>query len=296
MKLIVAMILTFTCVIARPALIGRAQLFRSRTIGVAISVTVRDGPKIVTGLTSPDFELWDDGVPQNIVAAFAETLPLDITIALDTSYSLTDSQYARIVKASRQIIRHLRVVDRLRLVTFDRRITEIMPLRAPTESEIDHAERSRNADRGGSAVFDAIAFVLMASGDREQRHIAIVLTDGMDNSSFLTGSMLSWLGKATSTLLHVMVPEGLVAREAPALRSVRWNTVRTVAETTGGQLTVIGSDVSDRILAAIDAYRQSYVLQYQPAGVEHSGWHPVTVRVKGHKRYQIHARQGYVAE
>src|SRR5262245_5930460 len=166
MRPLVVMLLTSACVVSLRTPIINPQVFRSRAVGVTVSVTVRNGAKIVTGLTSNDFELRDDGVPQNIVAAFAEALPLDITLALDTSYSLSDSQFARVMKATQQIVGHLRAADRLRLVTFDQRITEVLPLSTPTESKLAFVERGHTSDSGGSAVFDAIAFVLMASVDQ----------------------------------------------------------------------------------------------------------------------------------
>src|SRR5262249_26605363 len=159
------------------------------------------------------------------------------------------------------------------------RIKEVMPLSTPAAAELHRVEGGPDSDASGTAIFDAVAFVLMASGNPDQRHIGIVLTDTAENASFLSGAMLTEAARRTSTALHVMVPDGRMAREAPALGSAHWNTLKAVAETTGGDLTVLeGATLSDRILAAIDAYRRSYVLQYRPAGVSHPGWHPVVVK------------------
>ena len=45
--------------------------------------------------------------------------------------------------------------------------------------------------------------------------------------------------------------------------------------------------------AIFDDFRQSYVLQYSPAGVKGQGWHALAVTVPSAKDATIRARQGY---
>jgi hypothetical protein len=56
-----------------------------------------------------------------------------------------------------------------------------------------------------------------------------------------------------------------------------------------------GESMVDDVRRVIDRFRQSYVLHYQPAGVSDTGWHALTVRVKGRESYQVRARRGYFA-
>ena len=65
---------------------------------------------------------------------------------------------------------------------------------------------------------------------------------------------------------------------------------------TGGGVFVHAEDtrgLERRFAEALDSFRQRYVLTYVPQGVEGSGWHPVTIKVKGH-RYRVRARPGYL--
>jgi hypothetical protein len=44
----------------------------------------------------------------------------------------------------------------------------------------------------------------------------------------------------------------------------------------------------------LEDFRASYVLQYVPRNVPPDGWHDITVSVKGHGKYDIRARKGYM--
>jgi hypothetical protein len=63
---------------------------------------------------------------------------------------------------------------------------------------------------------------------------------------------------------------------------------------TGGTiLDSLGGAIYDEIEAILDRLRQSYLLRYQPSGVEPGGWHAITVRVVRRGRSDVQARNGY---
>ena len=62
--------------------------FKSGVAMVPLTVTVTDTTgKYVTGLTGNDFEVFEDGVPQELSFFASEEVPLDIALLLDTSTS-----------------------------------------------------------------------------------------------------------------------------------------------------------------------------------------------------------------
>ena len=65
----------------------QTAVYRARTDAVAISVSVKRGNAPVGNLTSSDFALFDEDVPQDIEALTIESVPLDVTLFLDTSGS-----------------------------------------------------------------------------------------------------------------------------------------------------------------------------------------------------------------
>src|SRR5512138_3447437 len=65
--------------------------FRSATELVALNVTVTDArQQYVSGLAKDDFAVFEDGVPQDVTFFATTNVPLDLTIMIDTSASMTD--------------------------------------------------------------------------------------------------------------------------------------------------------------------------------------------------------------
>ena len=61
--------------------------FRAGTSVVTVSVSVKRGNAAVANLKASDFVLTDSGVAQKIEALSIESLPIDVTLFLDTSAS-----------------------------------------------------------------------------------------------------------------------------------------------------------------------------------------------------------------
>jgi len=59
-------------------------VFRARTDSVAISASVKRGNDPVANLSASDFRVTDNGVPQSIEAVTIESVPLDVTLFMDT--------------------------------------------------------------------------------------------------------------------------------------------------------------------------------------------------------------------
>jgi len=79
--------------------------FRTSTNRVSVDVSVRREGRPVTGLAATDFELFDNGVKQNVIELSYEQLPIDVTVALDVSGSVTGSLLDQLRRAVRQLVR-----------------------------------------------------------------------------------------------------------------------------------------------------------------------------------------------
>ena len=70
---------------------GQQRVFRAATELVSISVSVKRGNAPVATLTAGDFKLFDNDVAQTIEALSIESIPLDVTLMMDTSGSTAGS-------------------------------------------------------------------------------------------------------------------------------------------------------------------------------------------------------------
>ena len=88
---------------------AQAPTFRAAAEGVTVEVSVQAGNRPVTGLRLSDFTLHDNGVPQTIVDLTYATLPIDVTVVLDISFSVSGALLDRLQRAVAQLVRDLPV-------------------------------------------------------------------------------------------------------------------------------------------------------------------------------------------
>jgi VWFA-related protein len=264
--------------------------FRTATDAVAVEVSVLDRTRPVTTLQAADFEILDNGVTQQAVYVSYDTLPIDVTVILDVSFSVTGTLLQRLSQAVRQLMGDLRPADRLKLVTFNNRVSRVMDFTADTDA-VDRAIRDSTAG-GGSSVWDALAVAVASAPAPERRQLVMIFTDGADTSSVLTPVTLTRVIERTNASIAAVVPTSGVAGRG----SIGADVLRQLAAVTGGQfipVLSISQNLSATFQRVLSDFRSAYVLHFIPTGVETKGFHALTVSVRGKEDYVVKARRGY---
>lgn len=274
------------------ALQDQTPVFRATVEGVSVSVSVRQANVPVTGLTAADFEVFDNGVRQNVAAFSLERLPMDVTLLLDSSRSVAGPRLERLKQAVVQTAALLGPADRLRLIAVQHGLHQVFGfqpagVRPPVE---------RLYAGGGTALFDGIAAAMMRAAEADRRQLIVVYTDGVDTSSVLDFDAALDVAGFADALVHVIVPTTIGGRRVSPAAMAAAAPLNDLAARTGGQLFFVdgAAPVTDAFTRAIEEFRTSYVLRYLPAGVSRDGWHEIEVRVKGGP-YDVRARKGYAA-
>jgi VWFA-related protein len=274
------------------------QPFHGRTDAVIVNVSVRDENGAVAGLGKADFELRDNGVVQTLQDFSVERLPVDITLALDVSGSISSTQADQLSAMMRAISENLEAVDRLRVITFARRVDERRPMSAPpVRLDLPESESLSPIGSSGTSLFDAVALSLLTPPRSDRRALDIVLTDGLDNSSVLSPRTLVDLGRRSDAVVDVVVSVES-SRAVPvetAKRTYPWKALVDLSSETGGQFVVLDNrdHLGRSLIEAISAFRASYVLRYSPDGVHDNAWHEIHVSVKRPGRFEVRAKSGY---
>jgi VWFA-related protein len=281
--------------------------FRAAASAVAVDVTVRDrSRRAITGLTAGDFEVFDNGVLQTVDEASYAKLPIDVTVALDVSYSVTGTLLDDLRRGVTQLMRDLGPDDRLKLILFNMRVTRTVEF----TNDVDAVERAMRgaAAGGGTALLDAISVALVSASAADRRQLVVFFTDGSDSVSATTPAMLTSVAQRTRATLTFVTPAATTTMvTVPGTTSgtgtgMRITTGRVganplfpvLAAETGGAVLPAGSNTNltstfRRILAD---FRSAYVLYYNAQGVERSGYHAIEVRVK-RENATVVARRGY---
>jgi len=156
---------------------------------IRINTTLVNSPVLVIGrngkfiptLRREDFEIFEDGVPQDITYFASVDKPFTVALLIDTSHS-TALDLQDIQDAAVSFVDKLRPRDRALIVSFSGQIKVL------AEATSDH-EFLKNAIRrtrpeGNSRVYDAISLVLNDKLDSITGRTAVVLfSDGVDNDS-----------------------------------------------------------------------------------------------------------------
>jgi VWFA-related protein len=275
--------------------------FRAGVDAVAVEASVRRGNRPVTGLKIGDFQLLDNGVPQQISDLNYERLPIDVTVLLDVSASVTGPVLEQLRQSVRQLKADLGPRDRLKLVAFNMQIRRLADFEAPAAAT-DSAFASLSG-RGSSAIFDSVAVQLASPALEGRRHLIVLFTDGQDSSSITDLDGLFDVARRTTATVDIVLASTALERSSasPFARSPGQPPITIgrmydqLARETGGRVvqTTPGESLASTFRRTLAEFRASYVLYFTPQGVDRSGSHTIDVRVK-RDGADVRARRGYI--
>jgi VWFA-related protein len=262
---------------------------------VTVSVAVKNGNVPVAGLGRADFQLFDNGVLQEIDDVRVAQVPIDLSLFMDTSGSTSGVQ-GTMREDVRRIVGMLRPDDRFRLLTIGLSVQETIPW-SPAGAAVDINVRPVG---GISLVYDAIATALLHPIDTGRRHLIVALTDGSDCGSIVKPDMVIQMAARSEAVLYWIVMRGVatnvsVAATCDMVDGPGPEAVEASARQTGGEVrsAIFGSpDVVKEFGKILEDFKTSYILTFRPKEVPATGWHTLRVEVPKTK-YQVRARPGY---
>ena len=288
---------------------GRAQetpspvplTFRSTVDLVTIQASVRDARgRVVSGLTTPDFEVRDNGQVRPILSLRSDRQsPLSLAILVDMSGSMQiSSKIAMARQAYDTVLSQLHQGDEVALFTFDASLHE---RRAFTRDLATLKDGLSDFEPfGTTSLYDATAASARRLAARSATNKAIiVLTDGIDTSSTMRAREVSGLASSIDVPVFVVATVPSLDQRVMLEASERSTPsdsadLRDLAEWTGGQL-VFATTFVETVVAAsslIDGLRQQYVLAIEAANSRE--WRRLDVRVRRPSTI-VKARSGYFA-
>ncbi len=294
------------------AALAQEASFRTEVQLVSVSLSVRDAQgHLVPGLTKDDFEVWEDGVRQNI-SFFSPSsgLPLALGLLVDGSGSQEDF----VKKHRRDLHDFLRAVmtpvDQAFLVGFGNRLKLLSDFTPSSEfiqkaldayaKGKDEAARLGPRERRilGTAFYDAIYHSIgeRLTAREQRRKGLIVFSDGEDNSS--AHHMLEVIEEAqmAGVPLFCVRYTGGTETEITARNRYGISMMRRIAlETGGADFDAVAGDMKEAFAAIGDQLRASYELAYASTNPERdSTFRKVTIRPKA-AAFKVRHKSGYYA-
>jgi VWFA-related protein len=281
-------------------------VFRSGVDLVSLSVVVT-GPRdqFIAGLTAENFAVYEDGVQQDVSFFAATDVPLDLSILLDTSASMTDKMQT-VHQAAIGFASSVRPGDRIAIVDIKDGVRTLHGL-SEDPAGAPAAIRQTTA-RGGTALYNGLYLTLKEmvtqrrADDGMRREAIVVLSDGIDTSSLVGFEDVMAVAKESGIAVYTITlkPSALI-QEAHSNGRQRYSesdfSMRQIAEETGARAffpTAITELAGVYGLIAEELATQ-YALGYTPKNPARDGsYRRVIVRVD-EAGARTRARSGYVA-
>jgi Ca-activated chloride channel family protein len=192
-----------------PAQQPPAASFRSGVDVVSLTITATDATgHYVRDLNEPDFEVYEDGTRQDISFFTKTTLPLAVSLLLDTSASMEDKMGTVQIAAS-GFVAQMRSEDQAQLIDFDNKVNITIPF-SGDKAALDRGIRA-TAPGGSTALYNAIYIALKElkkvqakAGSDLRRQAIVVLTDGEDTSSLVSFEEVLELAKRSETAIYAI--------------------------------------------------------------------------------------------
>ena len=273
--------------------------FRSTIDLVMLNVTVTGpGGKYVSDLSADDFQVTEDGRPQEVAFFSPATVPLSVSLVLDTSSSM-DEEMPLSKQAAMDFIAKLRPGDVAEVVSFDSRVEVMQPL--TSDRGLLEAAIQRMRAGGATALYNAVYIVLKqfektkpTTSDDIRRHVIVVLSDGEDTSSLVSFEQLLDTAKRSQTVIF-SVGLGLEDPITKVARSDAEFGLRQLAQETGGRLFMPKrpTELADVYAQIASELTNQYILGYLSSNTGADGaWRRVSVRVS-RPNFQARTRAGY---
>jgi Ca-activated chloride channel family protein len=262
--------------------------FSSQVQLVEVYASVIDASGVpVTGLRREDFEVYEDGLPQDVSVFAAGEFPLTVALGVDRSWSMAGDRLQLAKQASQTFLRALRPVDRTMVVAIGSEAEVVAPLGMDRDSQL--REIARLDPWSTTALHDAVIGALDRLKDEPGRQALVVLSDGADRYSRASAAEVVDRARRSNALIYGI---GLGTDRSPLLAEL--------AVTTGGRSFWLRDvkDLAKTLSEVARELRYQYLLGYsaRPGTVGQSpAWRSIRVVTRS-SGLRVRARDGYVVD
>jgi Ca-activated chloride channel homolog len=264
---------------------------------VVLRATAQDHKGVlVSGLGKNDFQVYEDGVLQQIQYFSHDDIPVTVGLVIDNSGSMRPKR-ADVIAAALAFARSSNSQDQMFVVNFNEKVSFGLPDNTPFTDQVAQLEGalSRIGATGETALYDAVAVALehLKKGNRDKK-VLIVISDGGDNASkHRLTEIMAIAGQPDAIIYTIGIFDEQDGDRNPGV-------LKRLAKDTGGEAFLPESlkdvvPICERIAHDI---RNQYTIAYVPTNRNRDGSYRI-IQVKanapGRGRLLVRTRTGYFA-
>ena len=251
---------------------------------------------VVSGLAQESFQVYEDGVLQQIKYFSHEDIPVTVGLVIDNSGSMGNKR-TEVIAAALAFARSSNPKDQMFVVNFNEHVRFALAGNTPFTDQVSQLEAalSKINANGETALYDAVAAALehLQKSDQDKK-VLIVISDGGDNASKHSLAQILSMARQADAILYTI---GLFDQENDD-RNPR--VLRQLAQDTGGDVFLPQSlqeavPICERIAKDI---RDQYTISYVPANRKQDGsYRAITIKASAPRRgrLSVRTRAGYRA-
>lgn len=251
------------------------------------------------GLSKNEFQVFEDGVEQDVSFFNTTEEPFDLVLVLDFSGSTVEKR-GLIKKAAQRFVEYARPKDRIAVVAFASEIKIVADLttdKAVLKESIDKIKLE-----GGSPIWDAMKFTYESIIKKEsvgRRSAIVIMTDGLDNSRAMTfADVMETVRRGDTTVfsiyLNMNMGGGFLERMADRSQTM----LSMMSEETGGQMYKAKgiNDLNGIYEQVVNDLGKVFTVGYEPKNERRDGgWRELSVKIKSQPNLVVKTRRGYYA-
>ncbi len=271
----------------------------------------------VGSLNKDDFQLYEDGVPQQITQLSRDQLPLSVVLLFDLTWSV-QPVLKPLASGALQAMQHLKPEDEVAVMVYAAKAQLLQDFTTDREQVVTAIQKASEMESGDAALFNEAIFQtaeqLSKAKNPRSRKVIIWLTDNVPNippgsvhserdafqKVFETGTVVSALVERSGISDFFTVTFSKNPAFAPFRMHNPPGNVYKYAERTGGEVMKSNKDeISTKLAQLIDEIRTRFTLGYYPAVQQPKGkFCKIKLRIrpeteKREGRMIVRTKQGY---
>jgi Ca-activated chloride channel family protein len=262
---------------------------------VILSATVLDRHNaLVSGLGKDDFQVYEDGVLQQIKNFSSQDVPVTVGILVDNSASM-GSKRNDVIVAALAFARSSNPQDQMFVVNFNDYVSLALPPDIPFTDRQDQLQRALSEIRatGQTSLYDGIVTGLdhLKLGSRDKK-VLILISDGGDTASKHSLAQVIGMARQSTAIIYAI---GIFDEDDGDQNP---DVLSRFAKQTGGEAFFPESskDIPSICEGIARDIRTQYTVTYVPANATQDGRYrtiEVKARAPGRGRLSVRTRTGY---
>ncbi len=292
---IIAALVSLSCLAMPAAAQDDATVFRSDSRLVVLHATVldKDG-HVVTNLPESAFQVFENGVEQQVKVFKREDAPVSIGLVIDDSGSMA-AKRERVAAAAVALVQASHPDDEVFVMHFN----EKAYLDSDFTSDVKRLQRGLDMaeSRGTTALFDAMRLAIehMNRKARTDKKVLVVVSDGEDNTSSVDRDFIVKNAQQAGVLVYAI---GLLSDTSDAETARAKHDLDAMTDATGGKAYYLkdASTASQTAREIAHDIRNQYTIAYSPLDQEMDGtYRKIRVAAAGPNQPVVRTRSGYWA-